>query len=38
MNKDGIFKNEEMKVLKIYLSLFFIIFLYTILPTNLLYL
>ncbi|WP_242270955.1 ATP-binding protein [Bacillus cereus group sp. BfR-BA-01425] len=26
MNKDGIFKNEEMKALKIYLSLFFIIF------------
>ncbi len=26
MNKDDIFKNEEMKALKIYLSLFFIIF------------
>ncbi len=26
MNKDGIFKNEEMKALKIFLSLFFIIF------------
>ncbi len=26
MNKDGIFKNEEMKALKIYLSLFLIIF------------
>ncbi len=38
MNKGYIFKNEEIKALKVFLSLFFIIFLYMILPMNLSYL